>query len=47
MIMKILGIIFLVLFGVFIICACKVSSWADKEIEEELRKRYLNEKKDI
>lgn len=47
MIGKILGIIFLILLGVFTICSCKVSAWADQEIEEELRKRHLNEKKDI
>ena len=35
---KILGIIFLVLIGVFTICSCKVSSWADQEMEEDLRK---------
>ena len=36
---KILGIVFLILMGLFTICSCKVSSWADQEMEEDLRKR--------
>ena len=44
---KILGIIFLILIGIFSLCSCKVASWADQEIEEDLRKREQNEKKDI
>ena len=44
---KILGIIFLILLGLFSICSCKVASWADQEIEEDLRKRERDEKKDL
>ena len=40
---KILGIIFLVLIGVFTICSCKVASWADQEMEEDLRKESEND----
>lgn len=48
MIGKILGIVFLVLLVLFTICSCKVASWADQEMEEELRKKGdLSEKKDI
>ena len=36
---KILGIILLILLGLFTICSCKVASWADQEMEEDLRKR--------
>lgn len=41
---KILGIILLVLLGLFTICSCKVASWADQEMEEDLEKRIKNEK---
>ena len=44
---KILGIILLVFIGLFSICSCKVASWADQEMEEELRKKDRNEKKDL
>jgi hypothetical protein len=44
---KILGIIFLILLGLFTICSCKVASWADQEMEEDLRKREQDEKKDL
>ena len=44
---KILGIILLILLGLFTICSCKVASWADQEMEEELRKREQDEKKGI
>jgi hypothetical protein len=44
---KVLGIIFLILIGVFAICSCKVASWADQEMEEELRRREQDEEKDI
>ena len=44
---KILGIIFLILLGIFSLCSCKVASWADQKMEEDLRKREQNEKKDI
>ena len=47
MIGKILGIIFLILMVVFAICSCKVSDWADQEMEEELKRREQDEKKDI
>ena len=36
---KILGIIFLIFIGIFSLCSCKVASWADQEMEEDLRKR--------
>ena len=35
---KILGIILIILIGLFCICSCKVASWADQEMEEDLRK---------
>ena len=44
---KILGIIFLILLALFSICSCKVASWADQEMEEDLRKREQDEKKDL
>lgn len=44
---KILGILFLVLMGLFTICSCKVASWADREMEEDLKRREQDEKKDI
>ena len=44
---KILGIIFLIFIGIFAVCSCKGASWADQEMEEDLRKREQNEKKDI
>ena len=44
---KILGIIFLILLGLFTICSCKVASWADQEMEEELRKKDQNENEDL
>lgn len=44
---KILGIILLILIGIFTLCSCKIASWADQEMEEDLRKREQNEKKDI
>lgn len=47
MIGKILGIILLVFFVLFTICSCKVSSWADREMEEDLRRREQNEEKDL
>lgn len=48
MIGKILGIVFLILLVLFTICSCKAASWADQEMEEELRKKGdLSEKKDI
>ena len=45
MIGKILGIIFLILIGIFSICSCKVASWADQEMEEDLRKRSETDEK--
>lgn len=42
---KILGILFLILIGVFSICSCKVASWADQEMEEDLRKRAETDEK--
>ena len=47
MIGKILGIILLVFFVLFTICSCKVASWADREMEEDLRRREQNEEKDL
>ncbi|CCY45285.1 unknown [Clostridium sp. CAG:1193] len=44
---KILGIVLLILLGLFTICSCKVASWADQEMEENLRKRNQDEEKDI
>jgi hypothetical protein len=44
---KILGYILLVLIGLFCICSCKVASWADQEMEEELRKKDQDEKKNL
>ena len=44
---KIIGIIFLIFIGIFVSCSCKVASWADQEMGEDLRKREQNEKKDI
>ena len=44
---KILGMILLILIGIFALCSCKIASWADQEMEEDLRKREQNEKKDI
>lgn len=41
---KILGIIFLIFIGIFSICSCKVASWADEEMERDLKK--LEDKKD-
>ena len=41
---KILGIIFLILIGIFALCSCKVASWADKKMENELKE--MEEKKD-
>lgn len=44
---KILGIFLLILLGLFTICSCKVASWADQEMEDDLRKRNQDEEKDI
>ena len=47
MISKILGIIFLILMGLFTICSCKVADWADQEMEEELKRKEQDEKENI
>lgn len=47
MIGKILGIVFLILIGLFTICSCKVASWADREMEEDLNRREQDEEEDI
>lgn len=47
MIGKVLGILFLILLVLFTICSCKVASWADREMEEDLRKRELDEEKNL
>jgi hypothetical protein len=41
---KVLGIIFLIFIGIFSICSCKVASWADEEMERDLKE--LEDKKD-
>lgn len=41
---KILGIVLLILLGLFTICSCKVASWTDQEMKEDLRKRSENDK---
>ncbi len=38
---KILGIILLILLGLFTICSCKVASWADQDME-----RFKEDKED-
>ena len=43
MIGKILGIILLIFLGLFTICSCKVASWADQEMEEDLKRREQND----
>ncbi len=47
MIEKILGFIILGFILLFCICSCKVASWADQEMEEDLKRREENEKEDI
>lgn len=44
---KILGIILLILLGLFTICSCKVASWADQEMEDELKRRTEHEEKNL
>ena len=47
MIGKILGIIILILIGIFCICSCKVADWADQEIEKEQRRKEHDEKENL
>lgn len=47
MIGKILGALILISFLVFTICSCKVASWADQEMEEELRKKDQDEEENL
>ena len=47
MIGKILVIIFLLLIGIFSICSCKVASWADQEMEEDLKQREENKDEEV
>ena len=47
MIGKILGIIFLIIMGLFTICSCKVADWADQEMKEDLKRREQDEEKDL
>ena len=48
MIGKIIGIIILLCMVLFSICSCKVASWADREMEEEQRKKESqNEEENI
>ena len=44
---KILGTILLILLGLFTICSCKVASWADQEMEDELKRRTEHEEKNL
>ncbi len=44
---KILGVLLMIFLGIFCICSCKVASWADQEIEDELRKKDQDEKKNL
>ena len=44
---KILGIILLILLGLFTICSCKVASWADQEMDDELKRRTEHEEKNL
>ena len=44
---KILGIILLILLGLFTICSCKGASWADQEMEDELKRRTEHEEKNL
>ena len=44
---KILGIILLILLGLFTICSCKVASWADQEMEDESQRRTEHEEKNL
>lgn len=44
---NILGIIILVFLILFVICSCKVSSWADQEMKNNIKEREQNEKKNI
>lgn len=41
---KVLGIILLILLGLFTICSCKAASWADQEMKRDLKE--LEDKKD-
>ena len=47
MIGKILGVLLLIIMGIFTICSCMVSAWAEREMEEDLRRREGNEKKKV
>ena len=47
MIGKIIGIVLLIFIALFAICSCKVASWADQEMEEDLRKREQNEEENL
>ena len=47
MIGKITGVLILIFFILFVLGSCKAVSWADREMEEELRRREQDEKKDI
>ncbi|MCR5146462.1 MAG: hypothetical protein K6B70_03845 [Clostridia bacterium] len=47
MIGKIIGIVLLIFITLFAICSCKVASWADQEMEEDLRKREQNEEENL
>jgi hypothetical protein len=44
---NVLGIIFLDFVILFAICSCKVSSWADQKIENDIKERKQNEEKNI
>lgn len=44
---KILGIILFIVLGLFTICSCKVASWADQQMEEDLKRRSEHEEKNL
>ena len=47
MIGKIFGFILIALLGVFAICSCKVASWADQEMSEDLKRREENKDEEV
>ena len=47
MIGKIFGFILVAFLGVFAICSCKVASWADQEMEEDLKKKEDNKDEEV
>ncbi len=47
MIGKIIGIVLLIFITLFAICSCKVASWADQQMEEDLKRRSEHEEKNL